>query len=255
MIARCLQLLACLLLPAGLLSAAPGLPLSEERPKEPFIQRVPTNAAWGITLVDPAVFRPSGTRPAASGLDGAPTTSATGANVTNSGAPLQDLSEVVQWNFKRAGKTATLETITRGGARTSIWGMSPSPVAVKAPGYKRYSIMEIGEELSQLRYGRNDYPHTAAVSFNNFAGRVTIKGSTYLVFRQCADPGSTESDAGMVLVDDKTRLPYGATEDRKGYLFQILPSPSTLVPPGEVIKLFKNEQARLDRLNAVPPHP
>lgn len=59
----------------------------------------------------------------------------------------------------------------------------------------------------------------------------------------------------MLLVDEKTRLPYGAVENNKGYLFRILPDPMSLVPPGEVIAVLQNEKARLNRLNAVPPHP
>lgn len=230
----------------GFLSATPAQSVMDKPPEGPLIRKVPDNAAWEVLLVDPTVLLPT---KSGSGSLSNTNNAKNGTAPTNNEALPKDDSEVVKWNFRRVGKTATVEMIARGGASTSIWAMSPSPVAVKMAGAPYYCIVEMEEEIPNFRYGRNDYPHTSLATLKNFAGRLAINGSAYLLFR------SSGNEAGMLLVDEKTRLPYGAVENNKGYLFRILPEPMSLVPPSEVIAVLLNEKARLNRLNAVPPHP
>lgn len=236
----------------GVLTSTLAQSVMDKPPEGPLIRKVPDNAAWEVLLVDPSVLLPA---KSAVGSSSNTNNAKNGTAPTNNEALPKDESEVVKWNFRRVGKTATVEMFARGGASTTIWGISPSPVAVKMAGFSHYSIVEIGEEVTYLRYGRNDYPHSLLATLKNFAGRLSINGSAYLLFRNSGGEESRGVDAGMLLVDEKTRLPYGAVENNKGYLFRILPDPMSLVPPGEVIAVLQNEKARLNRLNAVPPHP
>jgi len=211
----------------------------EKLPEGPLIQKIPVNAAWTITLVSPDLLRPK-----ASG--------ALSTVNTNAASVPEDGAEIVKWSFSRAGKTAHLEMLARNRGITSIWALSPSPLAVKTPSDNNYHIVELGDELSELGYGNNTFPHTSLVAPQNFAGRLAVNGSPVLVFKR---GDGTGADSGMVLIDEKTRFPYGVIENQKGFLFSYQPSTTVLVPPKEVISVFQNEKARLDRLNAVPPHP
>lgn len=162
----------------GFLSSTLAQSVMDKPPEGPLIRKVPDNAAWEVLLVDPTVLLPT-----KSGLGSLSNTNNAKNSMatTNNGALPQDNSEVVKWIFRRVGKTATVEMVLRAGGSSIIWGMSPAPVAVKGPGITRYNIVDIDEVITQLRYGRNDYPHTSLATLKNFAGSLAINGSAYLL--------------------------------------------------------------------------